>query len=297
MEVKRRVAVAGLGSIGKRHVRLLRERGDVDTELGTLPSHASFESMLDSRPDVVWLASPTHLHAAQSVAAMQAGAHVFCGKPMTYSVAEAQPVLAAARSSRKVFNVGFYLRFSAGLNALKHVVETGSLGQVLHARAHVGTYLTLVNSISHYQARLSGSLFFDYSHQPDLFFWMFHQRPSSISVFGRQDGGMELTSDPKHSRHILRIRLAAGHAHPPELHSDAAAPRVRNHRRPRLGQAHLRHRHADRRRPLRADDGDARLSAGAGRHLPRGTSGFFRCRGRKCAPTTTADEVCVTINQ
>ena len=211
MAMKRRVVVVGLGSIGKRHARLLLERDDTQVEicepdphtraetcaaLGSLGSHEDFETMLDSRPDVVWLASPTHLHAEQSVAALRTGAHVFCEKPMTYGVAEARPVLAAARASDKIFNVGFYLRFAASFGALKQLVESGELGSVLHVRAHVGTYVTLVNSVSRYQSRQQGSLFFDYSHQPDLFFWILGKAPSSVHVYGRQAGDLELTSDP-----------------------------------------------------------------------------------------------------
>ena len=98
MAVKRRVVLAGLGSIGQRHARLLRERSDVLlevfepeadalgpllTEAADLRVHSDFEQMLASSPDVVWIASPTRCHASQAIAALRAGAHVFCEKPMS----------------------------------------------------------------------------------------------------------------------------------------------------------------------------------------------------------------------
>src|SRR5437764_461349 len=100
MEMIRRVVVVGLGSIGRRHVRLLCERPDVKVEvvdpsadavqqarqeLGSLPAHTSLEEALATGPDVVWLATPTALHAEQAMAALKAGSHVFCEKPMSDS--------------------------------------------------------------------------------------------------------------------------------------------------------------------------------------------------------------------
>jgi predicted dehydrogenase len=219
--LKRRVAVAGFGSIGKRHVRLLLERDDVAVEVyepdastraaaeamfGGLTTHDSFDDLLDSAPDVVWLASPTHLHASQSIDALAAGAHVFCEKPMTYSVEEAKSVVAASQATCKVFNVGFHLRFCDALVTLKNLIDSGRLGRVIHLRAHVGTYITLVNSISRYQTRLPGSLFFDYSHQPDLFYWMLGCVPSAVSVWGGQVGELEFTSNPNFADLLCEYR-------------------------------------------------------------------------------------------
>ncbi|MFZ3333381.1 MAG: Gfo/Idh/MocA family oxidoreductase [Candidatus Acidiferrales bacterium] len=211
MALKRRVVVAGLGSIGRRHTRLLFERDDVSVEvveprvealasvrkeLGDLPSHRSFEAMLETTPDVVWIATPTPLHAAQSISALNAGAHVFCEKPMTDSLVEAIRVKELADRSKKVFNVGFYLHFWPVMVALKDLISRGVLGQVLHAHARVGTYITLVNSASRYQAHQSGSLFWDYSHQPDLFYWLLGKIPKAVHASAFQGGALELSSNP-----------------------------------------------------------------------------------------------------
>lgn len=211
MAIERRVVVVGAGSIGKRHIRLLLEREGVQVEVvepnpevlaslqvefGTLVVHESFESMLSTHPDIVWLASPTALHAAQSIAALKAGAHVFCEKPMAYTVEEARNVIEAAARSSRVFNVGFYLHFSAGMLLLKQAIERGDLGSVLHIRAHVGSYITLVNSISRYQMHRAGMLFFDYSHQPDLFYWLTKKIPIALQVYGFCGGAMDLMAEP-----------------------------------------------------------------------------------------------------
>jgi predicted dehydrogenase len=216
-----RVALVGLGSIGRRHLRLLLERPDISPEVmetspealaaaqrdfGPLPAHASFSTMLATGPDVVWLATPTPLHAEQTIAAMAAGAHVFCEKPMSDNAASARRMKDAADRSRTVLNIGFYLHFWEGMRRLKRLIESGCLGRVLHAHARVGSFTTLVNSASRYQASQPGSLFFDYSHQPDLFYWLLGSVPSSVWVAGLQGGNLELSSAPNVTDIVCRYK-------------------------------------------------------------------------------------------
>jgi predicted dehydrogenase len=207
----RRVVVVGLGSIGRRHTRLLLERTDVRVEViepnaellaaahkdfGELVSHPNLDESLETRPDIVWLATPTALHAAQTIAALEAGAHVFCEKPMSDRLAAARRMKAAADRARGILDIGFYLHFWRGMTRLRDLIAAGSLGQIVHAHARVGSYTTLVNSASRYQATNPGSLFFDYSHQPDLFYWLLGRAPRSVLVAGFESGGMELSSAP-----------------------------------------------------------------------------------------------------
>lgn len=207
----RRVVVAGLGSIGRRHARLLRERDDVvvevvepneaarsalTAELGVeLTTHTAFEAALETRPEIVWICTPTRLHAEQTIAALQAGSHVFCEKPMSDSIGRARRMKASADASGRVVDIGFYLLWDA-MRDLKRRLDAGDLGQLLHAHARVGTYITLVNSVSRYQASNPGSLFFDYSHQPDLLYWLTGRAPRTVTTTAFRGGALELLSDP-----------------------------------------------------------------------------------------------------
>jgi predicted dehydrogenase len=165
-------------------------------DIARLRAHPTLDEALATAPDVVWLATPTELHAAQAIAGLKAGCHVFCEKPMSDSLQNAYPMLEAANASGRVFNVGFMWRFSPAMRALRASIQGGELGRVLHAHVRVGTYVTLMNSGSRYQARQPGSLFLDYSHQPDILYWLFGQAPHSVSVTAFQGGELELTSDP-----------------------------------------------------------------------------------------------------
>jgi predicted dehydrogenase len=212
MALRRRVVVAGLGSIGRRHARLLREREDVSVEVvepadqaramlwaelgAELPVHASYAAAVDSSPDIVWICTPTRLHADQTIAALNAGLQVFSEKPMADVVAAALRMEEAANRARGVLDIGFYLHFWHAMQELKRRLTAGDLGQLLHAHARVGTYITLVNSISRYQAANPGSLFFDYSHQPDLLYWLTGMAPRAVTATAFQAGALEFSSDP-----------------------------------------------------------------------------------------------------
>lgn len=211
LNAKKRVVVAGLGSIGQRHTRLLLERDElavevVETdpqafeiaaaELGKLKNHSSFEAALHTAPDIVWLCTPTEFHADQTIAALKARAHVFCEKPMSNSLENARRMKAAADVSGKVLNIGYMLHFLPSMIRLRELIQSKMLGNILHIHARVGTYITLVNSLSRYQSHQTGSLFLDYSHQPDIFYWLTGQSPKTISVYGFQAGEIELSSNP-----------------------------------------------------------------------------------------------------
>ncbi len=207
----RRIVVVGCGSIGRRHARVLKTRDDVALELcepdpenlaraldevGVVPTHTTFEEMLTTKPDMVIIATPHSLHADQSIAALGAGIHVLCEKPMSDSLENAQRMWDAVKQSDVVFSVGFTLHFYPAMRAIKDRIASGDLGTILHAHWHIGTYITLMNSISRYQATTEGALLLDYVHQPDLLNWWFGKQPRAVFTVGRQGGNRELQSNP-----------------------------------------------------------------------------------------------------
>lgn len=211
MAVKRRIAIVGLGSIGKRHARLLKERDDVvvegvepdkkilsaiKKEIGDFRIHSNFDRMLKTQPNIVLIATPHSLHAKQTMKALNAGCHVFCEKPMSNRLDDAKKMKAVADRSEKILNIGFHFHFHPALQKLKALIEKGDLGQVIHAYVRVGTYQTLVCSQSHYQARQEGALMFDYAHQPDILYWMLKEKPAAVVTNALQAGNFELSSNP-----------------------------------------------------------------------------------------------------
>jgi predicted dehydrogenase len=207
----RRIVVVGLGSIGRRHARLLQARPDLTVEfcepsrdilalaareLGQARVHPSYQSALASRPDAVVLATPHALHATQTLAALEHGIHVLCEKPMSDSLESARTMRDAARGSRAVLCIGFMLQFHPVMRRLKDLIASGALGRILAIRYLVGAYVTLVNSLSRYQAALEGALLLDYAHQPDILHWLTGRRPAGVYMAGIQGGDLEFQSNP-----------------------------------------------------------------------------------------------------
>jgi len=84
--------------------------------------------------DIVSIATPNTFHAPLAIAALKAGAHVLCEKPMAMNAREARAMLAAAKKARRRLMINFSYRFTEQSWALKQQVDTGILGDVYFAR-------------------------------------------------------------------------------------------------------------------------------------------------------------------
>ncbi len=91
---------------------------------------SSLDDMLALGLDGVVIATPSALHAEQSIAALQAGAAVFCQKPLGRSAAEAQAVIDAARTADRLLGVDLSYRHTAAMTAIADRVRSGALGEI-----------------------------------------------------------------------------------------------------------------------------------------------------------------------
>jgi predicted dehydrogenase len=141
-----RAAVVGTGFIGVVHVEALRRLGvEVLGVVGSSPTRArakaaaavlpepydSFEAMLaDERVDVVHITSPNRHHYPQARAALEAGKHVVCEKPLAMTSRETGELLALAQRSGLVHAVNFNIRFYPQCLEAHARVAAGELGRV-----------------------------------------------------------------------------------------------------------------------------------------------------------------------
>lgn len=141
-----RAAVVGTGFIGVVHVEALRRLGvEVVGVVGSTPERArakpglpepysSFEAMLaDERVDVVHLTTPNHLHFEQSRAALEAGKHVVCEKPLALDSGESGALVKLAEASELVHCTNYNLRFYPLCWEARARVARGDLGTVWNA--------------------------------------------------------------------------------------------------------------------------------------------------------------------
>jgi predicted dehydrogenase len=91
---------------------------------------ASLEDILDAGVDGVVIATPSAMHAEQSIRALSRGVAVFCQKPLGRNAAEAQAVVEAARQADRLIGVDLSYRFTQGMQRIAEIVRAGELGHV-----------------------------------------------------------------------------------------------------------------------------------------------------------------------
>jgi predicted dehydrogenase len=145
-------AVVGTGFIGVVHVEALRRLGVQihgvvgssreraaarSEEAGLPPAYPSFQAMLDDpRVEVVHITSPNHLHHEQAKAALEAGKHVICEKPLAMTSRESAQLVHLADASGLVHAVNFNIRFYPVLQHARGLVEENGLGAVRLVSGH-----------------------------------------------------------------------------------------------------------------------------------------------------------------
>jgi myo-inositol 2-dehydrogenase/D-chiro-inositol 1-dehydrogenase len=195
------VGIAGLGRLGKRHAEQLArrtrgaqlvsacspvadERDWAARELGVERLHEDFDRFVrDPALDAVVLVTPTTLHAQQTIAALEAGKHVFIEKPLSLDVADCERVEAVARTRPdRVAMTGFVRRFDPSYRQAKADIDAGAIGRPFLVRSQTCD----LNDPEGFFVRFaptSGGIFMDCSvHDVDLARWMLGN-PRATRVF------------------------------------------------------------------------------------------------------------------
>lgn len=112
----------------------------VTAEKHKVPKYSTdYEEVLSSKDiEVVALCTPDHLHAEQSIKALQADKHVLCEKPMATSIEDCKNIVKAADETQKVFVVSQFYRFDPVHIQVKKLCESGNLGEVFFVE---GSYI------------------------------------------------------------------------------------------------------------------------------------------------------------
>ena len=92
----------------------------------------------DGSIDAVIVCTPPHVHAEISIAAMEAGKHVLCEKPLTRTVEEAEAMIITAEKTGRILKCGFNHRHHPAIWEAKQRLDRGELGRPLFARCRYG---------------------------------------------------------------------------------------------------------------------------------------------------------------
>jgi predicted dehydrogenase len=118
------VEVVGVADV---NAELAEQRAE---ELGC-PAFTEYRALLSAtRPDVLVIMTPHPFHAEIAIAALEAGCHVLCEKPMALHAGEADAMIAAAERAARLLAVNFQFRHRPEVVAAKRLIEDGLLGEL-----------------------------------------------------------------------------------------------------------------------------------------------------------------------
>lgn len=147
-----RIGVIGVGFIGKVHLAALAQVPEAEVvaiadiepvrlakeakEFGIKDTYADYRDLL-ARADIdaVTVATPNDQHAPLTIAALEAGKHVLCEKPLTTSTADAVAMTSAAKKANRALLVAFSHRRRGDVQFLKQAIGDGMLGDLYFAKA------------------------------------------------------------------------------------------------------------------------------------------------------------------
>lgn len=150
-----KIGIIGCGSIAKhRHIPeyannkdveivavcdIVKERVDAMATQYNAKAYINYEELLsDATIDAVSVCTPNYLHAPVSIAALNAGKHVLCEKPMATSRQEAEQMIEAANQNNKRLMIAHNQRFVPSHQKAKHLIESGEIGKLYSFRTAFG---------------------------------------------------------------------------------------------------------------------------------------------------------------
>jgi predicted dehydrogenase len=188
--------VVGYGSIGKRHVNILKllypdilivivskHKGnekamhnggnDVEQFVETL------DEALNFKPLFAIIANPSSLHLNVSTVLAREGVHLLIEKPLSNGLSGIDELLKVCRSRKLCLHIGYNLRFLPTLQYFRSQLHDGRIGRILSVRCEVGQALPLWRPNQDYkdtvsaQKKLGGGVLLELSHEIDYLRWIF----------------------------------------------------------------------------------------------------------------------------
>ena len=195
--------IAGLGSIGRRHLNNLLALGQsdiilyrthqgtlVDDSLDNFPVETDLHVALAHQPDAVIISNPTALHMSIAVPAAQAGCALFIEKPLAYKPEDLNKLQSVLNENNNTVFSAFQFRFNPGLKQIRRILEEKTLGAPLSFACHWGEYLPNWHPWEDYRKSyaasrtLGGGVVLTLCHPFDYLRWFFGEVLELFAITG-----------------------------------------------------------------------------------------------------------------
>ncbi len=225
-----RVLIVGLGSIGKRHLRIARELlPDADIRVlrhqacDSTPEYATgcfskLAEAIDFSPQIAVIANPASFHVNVALPLARAGVHLLVEKPLSASLEGVSHLINICGKQTTVLMTGYNLRFLPSLQRFRDMLKQRGLGRVLSVRCEIGQYLPSWRPDADYRQgvsarrELGGGALLELSHELDYLRWIFGEvewvkanlsRQSSMEINVEDTAHLILGFAPSASGHQL----------------------------------------------------------------------------------------------
>jgi predicted dehydrogenase len=186
-----RILIAGLGSIGKRHLRLAREllpmadirvlRHQAASDVPEFSNGCFFsiEEAIAFEPQIAVIANPAPFHITTAQTLAEGGVHLLIEKPLSALLDGVTQLLETCQKQGTVLLTGYNLRFLPSLQRFRDLLGEGVIGKVLSVRCEVGQYLPSWRPDIDYRQgvsarrELGGGALLELSHELDYLRWIF----------------------------------------------------------------------------------------------------------------------------
>lgn len=247
-----KVLIAGLGSIGQRHVRNLRAMLGPEVEIiayrvqglphviteqreiecGSsvdakydIKTYRDLDEALAQQPNAAFICNPTSLHQTVALSAARAGCHLFIDKPLSNRYDGVEELIATVDSKGLVALVGYQMRFHPCLRRLHSLLQQKAIGRILSVRVEVGEYLPEAHPYEDYRqsyaarSELGGGVILSQIHELDYVYWFFGL-PRRVITFGGHLSSLDI--DVEDTASSLMECVVDKKSVPIEVHQDFA---------------------------------------------------------------------------
>lgn len=214
----KRILIVGLGSIGKRHLRLARElfpQADIRVlrhqVAESVPEYSNgcfydIEHAIQFAPQIAVIANPAPFHVAIAQRLADSGANLLVEKPIAANEEGIGLLLESVRARGTVLLTGYNLRFLPSLQKFRDLLEAKEIGQVWSVRCEIGQYLPSWRPDTDYRQNVSarhelgGGALLELSHEIDYLRWIFGEIDQVSARIGRQSN---LDIDVEDTAHLI----------------------------------------------------------------------------------------------
>ncbi len=222
-----KVLFFGLGSIGQRHVRNLRQlygssieilayrtrnqspliQEDMSADFSKSPeeiygikSFSTIERALQEKPQIAFITNPASMHLSSALAAAKAGCHLFIEKPISHDLTGISELQKIIKEKKLISFVGYHTRFHPAIQQIKKLLLEKKLGKILSAQFIFATSLKHAHPYEDYKtgcaARkdLGGGVVLSLIHELDLCYHFFGS-PSQVFALGGQLSSLEIDAE------------------------------------------------------------------------------------------------------